>query len=637
MSTSKTIVSLSILSLFIAATTVAAAADTAAPTAEGRVTAVTLYRGQAMVTRTVPVEVPAGSQELVVPGLPEQIVPGSLYAEAGEALEIRAVRFRVRAVGEEPREEVRSLEDKMDAIRDRLQVNEKEQQVLAQHSAYLEKMEGFTVQTGHTDLARGFLDAAALEKLTTFAFDQREAINAKQVVLEKEAKDTNKDLQVLERKRAELTSGHQESVREAVIFLEKGKEGKESLRLNYLVGNCGWSPTYTVRAGKDRKEMDLECSALINQLTGEDWTGVKLTLSTASPALAASSPGLAPLAISLVPAGQTARLSETEVRGGAVDQWKEGGLLGEATGRHDLRGKFRQQLGRQLRRQRVPNVGVGHGKGRAQPARLAPRKRGPQPHLPTCRRGEPGEPIRPANGAGLPVELQKRLLLRGRTRAHQPGLPRGRTAQHQRRGPAGRADHRLSRRPLHGPREIMTVARGQTFVVGFGADPQLRARRELADRNEALQGGNRELAFKYRLVVENFKKEPVPVRVFDRLPYSDRTNDVRVRLGDLKDVLSTDKVYLRTERPKGLLRWDITVDGVATADKTRIVDYGFTIDFDRNLAIQLQRGGDEMANDNSGGAGMGGLGGGMGGGFGGGGGQAAQAEARQPRHAAADG
>ena len=139
-----------------------------------------------------------------------------------------------------------------------------------------------------------------------------------------------------------------------------------------------------------------------------------------------------------------------------------------------------------------------------------------------------------------------------------------------------------------GRTEILTVARGQTFVVGFGADPQLRARRELAERAETLQGGNRELAFKYRLVVENFKKEAVPVRVFDRLPYSRRPNDVRVRLNDPKCPLSTDKVYLRTERPKGLLRWEIAVDGAATADKARIVEYGFAIDFDRNLAIQVQ-------------------------------------------------
>jgi hypothetical protein len=105
------------------------------------------------------------------------------------------------------------------------------------------------------------------------------------------------------------------------------------------------------------------------------------------------------------------------------------------------------------------------------------------------------------------------------------------------------------------------------------------------------------LSFQYRLVIENYKDEVVPLRVFDRLPYSDRTNDVRIKLGDLKDPLSEDKVYLRTERPKNILRWDITVPAVATGEKARIIDYGFTVDFDRNLALnpvgespaQLQR------------------------------------------------
>ena len=32
--------------------------------------------------------------------------------------------------------------------------------------------------------------------------------------------------------------------------------------------------------------------------------------------------------------------------------------------------------------------------------------------------------------------------------------------------------------------EIPTVARGQSFVVGFGADPQLRARRALCSRRQ---------------------------------------------------------------------------------------------------------------------------------------------------------
>jgi uncharacterized protein (TIGR02231 family) len=133
--------------------------------------------------------------------------------------------------------------------------------------------------------------------------------------------------------------------------------------------------------------------------------------------------------------------------------------------------------------------------------------------------------------------------------------------------------------------EIPTVARGQSFVVSFGANPQLRAKRELADRTEETQGGNRELNLSYRLVVENYKEEDVPIRVFDRLPYSDRPGEVRITLGELEDPLSTDGLYLRTERPKGILRWEIDVPSGSIGKDARLIEYAFTVAFDRNFQL----------------------------------------------------
>jgi hypothetical protein len=63
----------------------------------GRVTDVTLYDGQAMVTRTIPVDATKGSVEIVAGDLPEQLLPDSLFAEGSEEVEIRAVRFRSRS------------------------------------------------------------------------------------------------------------------------------------------------------------------------------------------------------------------------------------------------------------------------------------------------------------------------------------------------------------------------------------------------------------------------------------------------------------------------------------------------------------------------------------------------------------
>ena len=138
-----------------------------------------------------------------------------------------------------------------------------------------------------------------------------------------------------------------------------------------------------------------------------------------------------------------------------------------------------------------------------------------------------------------------------------------------------------------GQGEIPTVARGQTFVVGFGADPQLRARRELADKKDGVQGGNRETRFEYRLVVENFAGEVTPVRVLDRLPHAENGADIRVTLGETSDTISEDKLYQREERPMGMLRWDIEVAANAAGEKARLINYHYTVEYDRQYVVSL--------------------------------------------------
>jgi uncharacterized protein (TIGR02231 family) len=143
--------------------------------------------------------------------------------------------------------------------------------------------------------------------------------------------------------------------------------------------------------------------------------------------------------------------------------------------------------------------------------------------------------------------------------------------------------------------DIATVARGQMFVPGFGADPQLRARRELVDRSESIQGGNRKLEFKYRLIVENYKPEAARVRIYDRLPYGEDATDIRVTLSPLQDPLDENPLYQRRERPKGILRWEISVPAGAVREKARIIEYGFSVEFDRNFQLSTWGGKQQQA------------------------------------------
>jgi uncharacterized protein (TIGR02231 family) len=579
---------------------VAACEFAAAAELTGQVTGVTLYRGQALVTRTIPLEGAKGPAEVVIANLPEQVVADSLFAEGSEGVEVRAVRYRTRAVGQEPREEVRKLDEEIDAVKEKIESNKKELELLGKRTAYLDQLEGFVVPTTKTDLAKGVLNAETLQKITLFSFEQRKTIATDSAAMDKDNKEQAKALSLLERKRAELTKGASRTVREALLFVEKKADAKETLRLSYLVNGCGWSPAYTFRAGKDRKEVAVECSAIIQQMTGEDWNGVSLTLSTASPALAAAGPGLAPFPVALGPGGGAAKGGEKDL----------------AAQLQSIRG--RQSSAIALGNSTVTlvdNISAGWNVNAAandfQNLELTnPKEVWSLLKTDSVGAGEgPSMSYQLTGSVSLASRADQQMvrILQANFKSvfYQVATPVLTSYVYREAELTNNSPEDLLGGPITvyldgrfvGRGEIPTVARGQTFVVGFGVDPQIRARRELASRRESVQGGNRELSFQYRLVIENYKDEVVPLRVFDRLPYSDRAADVRIKLGDLKDPLSEDKVYLRTERPKNLLRWDIMVPAAATGEKARIIDYSFTVDFDRNLALnpvgespaQLQR------------------------------------------------
>ncbi|MDH3583446.1 MAG: mucoidy inhibitor MuiA family protein, partial [Phycisphaerae bacterium] len=276
----------------------------AAEAAKGRVAEVVLYRGQAKVVRIVDVGAGQGPVEMVVTDLPEHVVGSSLYAESTAGVDVRAVRYRQRAVGEAPREEVRALDQKIEAQQDQIKLNQQLQQLVASQLKYLDRMEGFIAPTANADLRRGVLKTEALEKISLFSFKKREELANRSVDLKKKARELKTQAQLLAQQRSQIAGGASRSVHEAILFLEKRVAGPQKLRLTYLVGNCAWTPAYNFRADSKRRRVAIEYNALIQQMSGEDWADVKLTLSTASPTLSAAGPALGAFQVNLVPLAQ---------------------------------------------------------------------------------------------------------------------------------------------------------------------------------------------------------------------------------------------------------------------------------------------------------------------------------------------
>ncbi len=570
---------------FFGAVALAAAAAPAAPPA-GEIQSVTLYRDQALVTRTVPADGPAGAAEAVVSDLPERIVPDSLFAE-GDGAEIRAVRFRTRAVGEAPAAEVRKIEAEIEDVERAVEANQRMQALVSERLAYLGKLENFVAPTVSVEMAKGVLNADALKAVTLFNFEQRKAAAEESLVLAKEARALSKRQDLLQRRLQETSAGSSRQVREAVVFLDRKAAGKASFRLSYLVAGAGWTPAYNFRAEQGGQTFRAEYNAQIRQQSGEDWDGVGLTLSTASPSLVAEVPGLAPFRVALAAGGQA------QSQDGRSYIMSSGG---SGKSRSDNSIAFRQARTAEQR------LGLNWAWNEAANKDQFQEFVNPKETVILIQKAVADAPsveyriAAPVSLASRPDQQTLRvsdMKLAGKFyRVASPVLA---SYVYREAELTNASEDALLGGPVNayldgrfvGRGEIPTVSRGETFVVGFGADGQVRAKRELVDRKESVQGGNREIAFKYRLVIESFRDEAVQVRLQDRIPVAQRDADVRVTLGEMSDKLSADLVYLRAERPKGILRWDVDVKAKASGDQAKFVTYDFRLEYDRNMALGL--------------------------------------------------
>jgi hypothetical protein len=269
--------------------------------AAGRITDVTVYQGQALVTREVSVPEGEGTIELVVTPLPEQTVDGSLYTEGADGLRVLSTRFRTRAVKEDRRQEVRAKEALLKDLQAEAKRLQDELGVQAEDLRYLQKLEGFTGTALNGLTEKGRLDSEAILTLSRFVMENRGTKTKTATDLRRQLQANSEATEFARRQLTELSAGSSRVERDAVIVVHKTRRPAGTVRLGYLVGSANWWPQYRIRGGAADAvgPVRLEYLAAVVQQTGESWDGVRVTLSTARPSLDAAPPELLPLKLAV--------------------------------------------------------------------------------------------------------------------------------------------------------------------------------------------------------------------------------------------------------------------------------------------------------------------------------------------------
>ena len=555
-------------------------------TITGTISKVTVYRGQALVTRTLDVDLPAGTSELIVTGLPAKIVPESLYAQTSGNIKVLSVRYREKAVEEDTREEVKQLDAEIEEVNNQLRHIGWDFKQRRNQWEMFEKLKDFTVTAAKADLSRGLLTFEPLEKLTEYI--EKKGLEYHRHNIEYEDKDAQlkKKRELLERKRKELDAGRSRTELEAVIFVNNETKKKAAIEISYLVNGANWTPQYNLRADPKKSNVLIEYNAVVNQTSGENWNGVALSLSTAEPTMVSAPPVLDPMLVSLSLPVQ-AQQAEQQVFA-QIDnvrrqlQSRKANIKKGIAANFDLnelaisnQGFVLQATDQQLKEFQKQLAVVARKEGVSVtynlPGKLSLPSRSDQQLVTIATVSTEADftliatPIL-TDYVYLQAELLNNsdtILLPGQASVFRNG-------------------------EFVGNSQLPLVTIGEKLTAGFGIDSQVQVTRELEEKKTRIQGGNRIDTYHYRIALSNYKNTAVELQLLDRLGYTEGSS-IKIELVKTEPQLSKDSEYLRTARKKGILRWDLNLPPNTVDENATVVTYSLTMEYDKNMQIQARR------------------------------------------------
>lgn len=260
------------------------------------ITAVVLYPGSATVVRTV--QVAAGTRQLVLPGITTGFSLQTLRVEADDGIQVGQIETRDSGRAESSNPAEAALQEKIQALQDEEALLDVQADAANIVKGYLERLGGDPATAAGAGAGRPPADAKSLTALieaidqgATTALATRQRVAIKKRAIDQQIAADQRDL-------ARLRSDARDS---RTLTIHLGAQHAGTLRVSYQVDNAGWRPGYRAELDSAASRVTLERLAQISQKTGEDWTGVRVRLSTSQPHLSPLAPSPQPWLLSYEP------------------------------------------------------------------------------------------------------------------------------------------------------------------------------------------------------------------------------------------------------------------------------------------------------------------------------------------------
>jgi uncharacterized protein (TIGR02231 family) len=257
---------------------------------------VTVYPQTAAVVRRGEVTVPAGSHRLIIRGLPDALDPGSLRMSASSrAVRLGGIEIERIVATEFVSEAERALRKKLAELVDRRAEIQDDIPTAEQQLKLIDAVASAPVDRGAKLVIDGPSLSTTLSTISSGAAAARAKIRGATIAI--------RDLDALiEATKAELSkvATARKNTTEVRAVIEASATVIAPVSLEYRVTDAGWEWLYEARLDTPSKRMLLARQAAIRQGSGEDWSDVEVTVTTAEPRANAGTPAIQSLFLRLV-------------------------------------------------------------------------------------------------------------------------------------------------------------------------------------------------------------------------------------------------------------------------------------------------------------------------------------------------
>jgi uncharacterized protein (TIGR02231 family) len=512
-------------------------------TVSSAVRAVTVYPDRARVTRTGTVTLPEGTSVLQFVGLPEGLEEDSVvvHGQSDAALTIEGIDIRNQFLAASALPRTQELQGQLRGLEDQKESFTATKGVLEEKRAFFRNL-----AAGLGKGEKEPVNVDEIKKLYTYYGDELSSVAENILSVERSEAKLEPEIDRVKRELEALGSGQQKSQRVVLVSVKTGASAKAEFTLSYVVGNASWTPSFDARVDSTTGKVELLYNALIRQKTTEDWSDVRLVLSTAQPGRNGRMPDLEPAFVDFkipepmpMSAGRASNMP-APMRAEAPAQADELALKStnaeanvQTTG---LAVAYEVEL---------PVTIPADGQPHRTNVTLLNLQGGPE--YVTTPKLDPGVFLR----VHL-VNTSPALLLPGPVSVFRDG-------------------------EFTGTIPLSLLPAGGDFDLYVGQDDSIKAERKetVHKRSETGILNKREVEDRtYQISIQNFRANPIKLLMYDQLPVSE-TADVVVNQGPFSDKPAT------SDKDSGKLSWNIELGPKAK----KVIEFSYSVEWPKGKEI----------------------------------------------------